>query len=103
MVHNFSSTVRIITQGNREYGIALHGVGKTLDEAKKDVARGYGFPQILYMSCGYRKEVKSPDSLPNINIPCPCGKPDHWIVKYDIPEPPSLIRRSLNWLLRHFS
>jgi hypothetical protein len=95
--------MRFVNQGMREHGIALHGVGKTIDEAKKDIERGYGFPQILYMSCGHKMKFISAEKLPNQNIPCPCGNPSHWIVKYDLPlQPPSRRRRLLNFLLRPF-
>jgi hypothetical protein len=80
--------MRFVNQGNREWGIALHGVGKTLDEAKQNIAKGYRFPQILYMSCGHQMSFFSPEKLPNQNVPCSCGNPNHWIVKYDLTKQP---------------
>jgi len=101
MIHNTTSMMRLINQNMREWGIALHGVGKTIDEAKQDIARGYGFPQILYMSCGHKMNFPSVDKLPCQSIPCPCGNPSHWIVKYDIlPQPFSRKRKFISFLFR---
>jgi len=83
---------RLINQGMREWGIALHGTGKSIKEAREDIGRSYAFPQILYMSCGYNDKVESIDQVPLFNVPCPCGDKNHWIVKYDIPT------RRLDWL-----
>jgi hypothetical protein len=102
MVHNTTSMMRLVNQGMREWGIALHGVGRTIDEAKEDIERGYQFPQILYMSCGQRMLFVSAEKLPNQNIPCPCGNPNHWIVKYELVKEP-LLRRLMNLGLRLFS
>jgi len=102
MVHNTTSMMRLVNEGMREWGIALHGVGKTIDEAKENVVKCYGFPQTLYMSCGYRMTFHSEEKLPNQNIPCPCGNPNHWIVKYELIREP-IYRRALNWVLRLFS
>jgi len=76
--------MRLVDQGMREWGIALHGVGNNIDEAKQSIEEGYRFPQTLYMSCGHKMTFHSAEKLPNQNIPCPCGNPNHWIVKYDI-------------------
>jgi hypothetical protein len=94
---------RLTHQGMREWGIALHGVGKNIEEAKQDIIRCYKFPQILYMSCGHKMTFHSEEKLPNQNIPCPCGNPNHWIVKYDLPQPLTLGRRLRNLLSRLIS
>lgn len=100
MVHNFCSMGRLVNRGYREVGIALHGVGKTVEEAKEDIRRCYHFPQILYMSCGYKLPVQSHDALPKKDTLCPCGNPSHWIVKYELPKQP-FYRRVLNGALRY--
>lgn len=102
MVHNITSMARLVNQGMREWGIALHGIGNTVEEAKQGIGRGYGFPQILYMSCGYKDKVESIEQVPRFNVPCPCGNSNHWIVKYDLIKQP-FYRRTLNWVLRLFS
>jgi len=99
MVHNFTSQARLVNQGYKEWGIALYGVGKTLNDAKENIGREYHFPQTLYMSCGYKLFVASPEKLPNQNIACPCGNPDHWVVKYELTHQP-LYRRSLKTIKR---
>ncbi len=102
MVHNFSSMAKILTQGGREVGIALWGVGRTIEEAKECVARGHGFPQTVYMSCGHKMIFLSEEKLPNQNIPCPCKSQNHWIVKYDLIKERSWWRGRLSSLLRRF-
>jgi hypothetical protein len=94
---------RLVNQGMKEWGIALYGKGNTIDEARKNLQQGYSFPQTLYMSCGYKDKVSGLEAIPPFNVPCPCGKPNHWIVKYDLPTPLSRRRRLKNFLLRLFS
>jgi len=101
MVHNFCSFGRLVNQGYREVGVALSGVGNTLSEAREDIRRCYHFPQIVHMSCGNKFPVESPDALPDEDIPCPCGNPAHWILKYELPKQP-LYRRMLGRVLRLF-
>jgi hypothetical protein len=84
MIHNATSMMRLVNQGMREYGIALSGEGKTLEDARRDIVRGYKFPQILYMSCGHKQKVDSIEDVPSVDTPCPCGNPKHWIVKYEL-------------------
>jgi len=92
--------MRLVNQGFREWGIGLHGSGRTIEEARESIAKGYAFPQILYMPCGHKEWIESVKRVPSVNIPCPCGNPKHWIVKYDIPVP--FIRRVLRFILRSF-
>ena len=101
MIHNVTSSMRLINQGMREWGIGLHGTGKTIFEAKQDISCGYEFPQIVYMSCGYRISFESVDSIPDRNIPCECGNKRHWIVRYDIIKQP-IYRRVEQFILRFF-
>jgi hypothetical protein len=89
---------RFVNQGMREYGIALHGTGRTLEEARQDIERGYGFPQIAYMSCGNRWRLGSIEDVPIQNIPCPCGNPNHWLVRYDIIK--STLKERLSTFIR---
>ncbi len=97
MVHNTTSMARLVNQGMREWGIALHGTGKTLQEARDSIQRGYAFPQVLYMSCGHKVLIESMDAVLNRDTPCPCGNPNHWIVKYDLIKQP-ISRRIVNFI-----
>jgi hypothetical protein len=97
MIHNTSSMMRFPNQGMREFGIALHGCGNTLEEAKSNIMRGYQFPQILYMSCGQRKTVGGIEDIPSFDVPCPCGNTNHWIVKYEVFKQP-ITRRAVAWI-----
>lgn len=97
MVHNTTSMMRFPAQGMREYGIALHGKGNNLEEARADIERGYLFPQIIYMSCGHKEKFEGLEFIPPFDAPCPCGNPNHWIVKYELPQS-SITRRVVSWI-----
>jgi len=94
--------MRIVSQGMKEWGIALHGVGSTVVQARENIGKAYGFPQILYMSCGYRQHIEKVEDIGFQDIPCPCGNLNHWIVKYDLLLPKPLSRREKlkNFFLR---
>ena len=34
---------------------------------------------------GYRyfRDYKAEDDIPYDSVPCPCGNPEHWLIKYD--------------------
>ena len=44
------------------------------------------FPLEIDMPCGNKCTFESFAELPTADVPCPCGDPNHWIVKYDIKE-----------------
>ncbi len=35
------------------------------------------------MPCGHTYELTDIDDLPAGDLPCPCGDPEHWFVKYE--------------------
>jgi len=39
--------------------------------------------QLLIMPCGVIVKYKSIEEIPDEDISCPCGDPNHWLVKYD--------------------
>ena len=39
---------------------------------------------ILEMPCGSRAEYPTYDDIPEVDVPCPCGNPNHWLIKYEI-------------------
>jgi len=39
-------------------------------------------PLIAEMPCGETVVYETPDDVPLIDVPCPCGDPDHWLVKW---------------------
>ncbi len=102
MVHNSTSMMRLVGQNMREYGIALHGTGSTVVEARNNIGKAYKFPQILYMSCGHKQRIEKLEDISFQNIACPCGNPNHWIVKYDLllPITPSRREKLKNFFLR---
>ncbi len=40
-------------------------------------------PPITIMPCGYQVEYKTIEDIPDHDVPCPCGSPNHWLVKYE--------------------
>lgn len=42
-----------------------------------------GEPLVLGISsCGTEVEYNSPDEMPTADLPCPCGNPRHWLIKW---------------------
>lgn len=35
------------------------------------------------MPCGYLYVLASMEDIPLVDTPCPCGNPEHWLVKWD--------------------
>ncbi len=63
-------------RGGGRFGIGLPMVKSERDLQWKD------FPQIVLMPCGKKFKFNSADEVPKQDVKCPCGHPDHWIVKY---------------------
>lgn len=43
------------------------------------------FPPLvsITMPCGYVWELRWGDRVPETDVPCPCGKPEHWVFQFD--------------------
>lgn len=43
------------------------------------------FPPLaqIVMPCGYVWELRWGDRVPETDVPCPCGNPDHWVFKFE--------------------
>jgi hypothetical protein len=37
---------------------------------------------VVQMPCGGRVEYKTKADIPATSVPCPCGDPTHWLIKY---------------------
>lgn len=37
----------------------------------------------VYTPCGSTVIYKNRDDIPDHSVPCPCGNPKHWIIKYE--------------------
>jgi len=57
------------------------GIGLPMVKSDHDL-QWKDFPQIVLMPCGRKFKFNSEDEVPKENTRCPCGHPDHWIVKY---------------------
>ena len=42
------------------------------------------FPYELVMPCGVKRIYDDIYFLPVVDTPCPCGNPNHWLVRWDI-------------------
>ncbi len=40
------------------------------------------FPFDFKMPCGFLGKYQSLDEVPLEDVPCPCGNPQHWFVRY---------------------
>ena len=38
----------------------------------------------LTMPCGKSLSYQNFEDIPQVDTPCPCGNPKHWLVKYDV-------------------
>ena len=37
---------------------------------------------VITMDCGEEKTYRRIEDIPTEDVPCPCGNPNHWIVKW---------------------
>lgn len=44
-------------------------------------------PFSFTLPCGNTYSVDSVEQLPQDNLPCPCGDPKHWFVRYEVEKP----------------
>jgi len=72
-------------------GLLFHLTGKRTDEysddelwlmAKKEAEGKALWPHIVRMPCGNEQRFDSFSDLPVEDISCPCGNPDHYIVRF---------------------
>ena len=38
---------------------------------------------VIMMPCGSHVNYATPDDIPEVDVPCPCGDPHHWLLKYE--------------------
>lgn len=44
-------------------------------------------PCYVRLPCGTTIGYETLDAIPLHDVPCPCGDPNHWLVKWEIPTP----------------
>jgi hypothetical protein len=49
-----------------------------------EAVKALTLPFSCILPCGNEYSVESIDDLPKADLPCPCGNPNHWFVKYQI-------------------
>lgn len=52
-------------------------------ELAKRIEKGDGWPLIISMPCGEMVSYATLDDLPFVDVPCPCGDPDHLVLAYN--------------------
>jgi hypothetical protein len=67
---------------------------KFFDEQMKNIIAFY-YQKAVYTNspfieiespCGHKMNIKSPADFPMIDVPCPCGDPSHYMVKWSVRE-----------------
>jgi len=62
-----------------------------VDAIDKEIAKGREpgrlYPKLdIYLSismpCGQHLKYRTPDDIPGHDVPCPCGDPTHWMIRY---------------------
>ncbi len=38
----------------------------------------------ISLPCGGEKDFGVPENIPFEDLPCPCGRPDHWLIRYSL-------------------
>ncbi len=41
-----------------------------------------GRDSLAFVFCGRHHHFLSPETTPLVDTPCPCGRPNHWVIKY---------------------
>ena len=65
-------------------GVLVTGNKQTLVDHLKNQ---FGVPLpmvelVIQMSCGHQVTYKTKDDIPDTDVPCPCGDPTHWFIRY---------------------
>jgi len=51
-------------------------------KCREEAISGMVFPHRVEMPCGQVYIIAHPEVIPEEDVPCPCGDPEHWIVRY---------------------
>ena len=77
--------ITIIAEKEATYtGVLVTGDRQTLIDHLK---HQYGAPLpvvdlVIKLSCGHQVVYKTEDDIPDHDVPCPCGDPRHWMIRY---------------------
>lgn len=86
--------ISIDTKNATYIGLMFQLQGKRTDEYSDDelwaMAKEAGiekmvFPYIIEMPCGATQHIKEAwqvERLPIEDMPCPCGNPNHWLIRF---------------------
>jgi hypothetical protein len=75
-----SEATPIITTHDRNISIGMMFVMEGPEEFMRNQKHEY---ICISLSCGNSLSLKAGDVLPSEDIPCPCGDPNHWLVKFE--------------------
>lgn len=70
--------IGLLLQSNK-----LEGISIAIAELAKKIKDSEGLA-IIVPGCGEVLRLNHIDDLPPEDTPCPCGDPEHWLVKYSI-------------------
>jgi hypothetical protein len=64
--------------------VLVDAIDKKIEEGRIE---GIAYPKpdtylSINMPCGSHVEYKTPNDIPDEDVPCPCGDPKHWMIKY---------------------
>lgn len=63
------------------FGLCLY---VNLERSALDCKRLVKFPAAINMPCGNSITIKDVNDIPDRNVECPCGDPNHYLIYWDI-------------------
>ena len=92
MVVGISFNVPIPLEQRREF---IRVLAENVEKGMVDIA---GFDPDVFMTvsldavfgCGGQATYRTAEEVPLVNVPCPCGDPNHWLIRWRDELPPVL-------------
>lgn len=57
------------------------------ERATEAMEKGVAVPDAPILSidmCGKTTKYQTYDDIPEVDVPCSCGNPNHWLIKYEV-------------------
>ena len=55
-----------------------------LEYLRENADKGVDILLRIHMPCGRYVDYRTEDDIPHESVPCACGDPNHWFIKYEI-------------------